>query len=69
MAKSRIFIKTATIPRDDVAIDSSSGWREKAPDRIAELKEAIYRGEFGQTILGKPSVLCDEADQAACAQH
>jgi len=66
-AKSRIFIKAVKIPLDDLALDTSSGWRDVASDRVKELKDDIYGGNFGQTTLGKPSVLCDCNDQAG--QH
>ena len=42
---------------DEVSLEEDSGWRAIDPARVQELKDAFMRGEYGQNILRKPSLL------------
>lgn len=49
----------------DISLAPASGWREPCPVRMAELEEIFRGGGWGQTILGRPSVLKDTMDAAS----
>ena len=46
-----------TLSLEDISIADDSGWRPIDDTRVAELKNAFLRGEYGQNLLRKPSVL------------
>ena len=42
---------------DEISLEEDSGWRPIDPRRVQELKDAFLRGEYGQGLLRKPSLL------------
>ena len=45
------FVRNALLPLNKISVDpDDSGWREIDPERVIELYEAFYRGEFGMTL-------------------
>ena len=58
------FVKTARIPLDDISVAEDSSWRDLDSKRVEALEKVIYQGDFGNTTLTKPSLLCDQADKA-----
>ena len=53
--------KTATestlVALEDISIANDSGWRAIDRARVDELKACFERGEYGQNLLRKPSIL------------
>ena len=41
----------------EISLEEDSGWRPIDPNRVRELKDAFVRGEYGQNLLRKPSLL------------
>ena len=41
----------------EISVDQDSGWRDLNDARVSELKACFERGEYGQNLLRKPSVL------------
>ena len=45
------FVRNGLLPLDKMCVDPDiSGWREISPERVQELTEAFYRGEFGMSV-------------------
>ena len=45
------FVRNGLLPLDKICVDPDiSGWREISPERVQELTEAFYRGEFGMSV-------------------
>ena len=63
-AKSAVYIKTARVKLEDISLAESSGWRPVNAQRVKELEEVVLSGNFGSTILAKPSVLCNSDGEA-----
>ena len=64
LAKSAVYLKTSRIHLSDLSTGSESGWRRLNEKRVVELKNIILKGDFGNTLLAKPSVLCDPDGKA-----
>ncbi len=62
-----IHVKTARINLADLSVQSDSGWRELSDIRVVELEAVILAGDFGNTTLTRPTVLCDQGDQVHTA--
>ncbi len=62
-----MYVKTARIKLADLSLQSDSGWREVSESRVAELEAVILAGDFGNTILRRPTVLYDQGDQVHTA--
>ena len=46
-----VFVRNGLLPLDKICVDPDiSGWREISPERVQELTEAFYRGEFGMSV-------------------
>ena len=58
IAKAALYLSTSQVPLYDLSTGPESGWRPLNVKRVAELAEVILKGDFGNTVLGKPSVLC-----------
>ena len=45
------FVRNGLVPLDKICVDPEiSGWRDISPERVQELTEAFYRGEFGMSV-------------------
>ena len=52
-------VQTILVKLEDISLASDSGWRDVAPDMVNRLKEKLMAGEWGQTTLGNPSIVCE----------
>ncbi len=63
-AATAVFLRTERVKLADLSLAGDSGWRDLDESRVGQLEEVLYRGDFGNTTLAKPSVLCDQSDKA-----
>ena len=64
IAKAALYLSTSRVPLHDLSTGPESGWRPLNVKRVAELAEVILKGDFGNTVLGKPSLLCGQDGKA-----
>jgi hypothetical protein len=58
----REFVRNALLPLNKICVDpDASGWREIDPERVIELRDAFYRGEFGMTVTCDVQVMDAES--------
>ena len=51
---------------DEISTSKLSGWRDVDRSRVEELKAAFRRGEYGQNLLRKPSVVEVSGHRVLC---
>ena len=64
IAKAALYLSTSRVPLYDLSTGPESGWRPLNVKRVAELAEVILKVDFGNTVLGKPSLLCGQDGKA-----
>ena len=62
----RTLQENTTISLDDISVGPDSGWRDIDPTRVTELQTIFEGGEYGETLLRKPSILAQSGQPLRC---
>ena len=62
-AMAPIHVKTDRVKVSEISIGADSGWRDLTESHVEELKATIMQGDFGQTVMAKPSLLLNVSEQ------